>query len=57
MRLFLISSLAFLISHCSFLICSAQEAQGYDEFFLQAICEREKGTMMLPSTCFSIASG
>ena len=43
MRLFLISSLVFLISHCSFLICSAQEAQGYDEFFLQAICEREKG--------------
>ena len=41
MRSFLISSFLFLIPHFSFLICSAQSR--YDAFFLEAICQREKG--------------
>ena len=44
MRAFLISSLAFLITHSSFLICEAQDAaRRYDAFFLEAVCQREKG--------------
>lgn len=43
MRTFLISLFIFLISHLSFLVCSAQEVKNYDYFFLEAICEREKG--------------
>ena len=40
---FLIFSLTFLISHFSFLICFAQDGRKYDAFFLDAICQREKG--------------
>ncbi len=43
MRFFLISILILLIPHFSFPVCSAQEVQSYDNFFLEAICEREKG--------------
>jgi len=44
MRWFLISAWAFLISHSSFVICAAQDtARRYDAFFLDAICQREKG--------------
>ena len=44
MRAFFISSFLFLIPHFSFLICSAQDAaKRYDAFFLEAICQQEKG--------------
>ena len=44
MRAFLISSFIFLISHSSFSICAAQNVrQRYDAFFLDAICQQEKG--------------
>ena len=43
MRAFLVCTFTFLFSQFSVLICSAQEAQAYDYFFLEAICEREKG--------------
>ena len=46
MRAFLISSFLFLIPHFSFLICSAQDtARRYDAFFLEAICQQEKGKL------------
>ncbi len=35
--------LTFLIPHFSFLISSAQDGRKYDAFFLEAICQREKG--------------
>ena len=40
---FLICFLTFLISHFSFLISFAKNGQKYDAFFLDAICQREKG--------------
>ena len=40
---FLIFTFAFLISHFSFLISFAQDGRKYDAFFLEAICQREKG--------------
>ncbi len=44
MRTFLISVFTFLIFHFSFLICFAQDtAKRYDAFFLEAICQQEKG--------------
>ena len=42
MRTFLVS--VFLISHFSFLICTAQDVRRrYDAMFLEAVCQREKG--------------
>ena len=44
MRAFFIFTFTFLISHFSFLICTAQNVQQrYDNFFLEAIVQREKG--------------
>ena len=44
MRAFFIFTFTFLISHSSFLICTAQNVQQrYDNFFLEAIVQREKG--------------
>ena len=44
MRTFLIFTFTFLISHFSFLICTAQNVQQrYDAMFLEAIVQREKG--------------
>ena len=44
MRTFFIFTFTFLISHSSFLICTAQNVQQrYDNFFLEAIVQREKG--------------
>ena len=44
MRTFFIFTFTFLISHFSFLICTAQNVhQRYDNFFLEAIVQREKG--------------
>ena len=44
MRAFFIFTFTFLITHSSFLICTAQNVQQrYDSFFLEAICQREKG--------------
>jgi tetratricopeptide (TPR) repeat protein len=40
---FLIYTFTFLISHFSFLISFAQDGRKYDAFFLDAICERQKG--------------
>ena len=44
MRAFFIFTFTFLITHSSFLICTAQNVQQrYDNFFLEAIVQREKG--------------
>ena len=44
MRTFFIFTFTFLIPHSSFLICTAQNVQQrYDNFFLEAIVQREKG--------------
>ena len=44
MRAFFIFTFTFLIPHSSFLICTAQNVQQrYDNFFLEAIVQREKG--------------
>ena len=44
MRTFFIFTFTFLIPHFSFLICTAQNVhQRYDNFFLEAIVQREKG--------------
>ena len=36
-------TLLFFLSFPSFLICSAQDERKYDAFFLDAVCQREKG--------------
>ena len=37
--------LALLVSHFSFLISYAQDGRKYDAFFLDAICQQEKGEL------------